>query len=439
MRDSVNTEKFIMTKATGRSTNFFLIGVIVFAFALRLSVTFATGSYRVVEDDTDHFGFGWEMGRVARSIDEGKGFSSPLPLPTGPTAIVGPVYPVLLAGIFKLFGVYSTSSAIVVRIMQSAFASLTCLFLYLCGRDAVGESTGKLAALLWVVFPLNIFFTSAKVWETSLSGLLVAALLWTMLPLRDSLSITRWSATGALLAIAGLTNTSLVVLILPFAIAALWRSRARVLLPACLGALTCLVLVSPWVIRNYHQFGKVMLRSNFPLEFRIGNNEFSYGQKIEALHPSNTPSINQHWQEVGESQFMEEERVANAQYLSTHHGRFAFSTVNRIVNYWTGAWIKPIEGFSNSWPVIISTSALTLLGLLGIGQMFRRGIPAAAMFAGCLLIYPVAYYLTTSQPRFYHAMTPLLIMATSYWMVNILSQIRLRATAQQKPSTATAA
>ncbi|WP_158748509.1 glycosyltransferase family 39 protein [Acidobacterium sp. S8] len=427
-----------MTKTTGRSTNFFLVAVIVFAFALRLSVTFATSSYRVVEDDTDHFGFGWEMGRVARSIDEGKGFASPLPLPTGPTAIVGPVYPVLLAGIFKLFGVYSTSSAIAVRIMQSAFASLTCLFLYLCGRDAVGESTGKLAALLWAVFPLNIFFTSAKVWETSLSGLLVAALLWTMLPLRDSLSIARWSATGALLAIAGLTNTSLVVLILPFAIAALWRSRARVLLPACLGALTCLVLVSPWLMRNYHQFGKVMLRSNFPLEFRIGNNEFSYGQKIEALHPSNTPSINQHWQEVGESQFMEEERVANAQYLSTHHGRFAFSTVNRIVNYWTGAWIKPIEGFANSWPVIISTSALTLLGLLGIGQMFRRGIPAAAMFGGCLLIYPVAYYLTTSQPRFYHAMTPLLIMATSYWMVNILSQIRLRATAQQKPSTATA-
>ena len=69
----------------------FLIAVFLLAFVLRLAVMFATSSYHVVNDDTDHFGFGWEMGRVARSLAEGAGFSSPLPLPTGPTAIVGPV------------------------------------------------------------------------------------------------------------------------------------------------------------------------------------------------------------------------------------------------------------------------------------------------------------------------------------------------------------
>jgi 4-amino-4-deoxy-L-arabinose transferase-like glycosyltransferase len=415
-----------------RSPRLFLSVVCLFAFALRLSVMFATSAYRVVDDDTDHFGFGWEMGRVGRSLVEGGGFSSPLPSPAGPTAIVGPVYPLLLASVFKVFGVYTTQSAIAIRVVQIAFSSFTCLFIYLCGRDTVGETTGKLAALLWAVFPLNIFFTVTKVWETSLTAMLTAALFWYMLPLRHSLSVSRWAATGALLGIASLVNTSLVVLVVPFGLSALWNHRMRLCRPALAGVLTCLAVVSPWLVRNYVDFGAFMLRSNFPLEFRIGNNELSYGQKIEGLHPSNTPSINQHWHDVGESRFMAEERDSNSRFLTTHFSRFAFATVNRIVNYWTGAWVKSIAGFPNSWPIIIPTSTLTLLGLLGIWRMFSSGNSAAFMYAGCLFIYPFAYYLTTSQPRFYHAITPLLILSGSFWLLDCRNRIAALKTAQDR-------
>lgn len=388
---------------------------------------FAASTYRNSGAD-DHFEFGWEMGRVARSIAEGHGFSSPLPSPTGPTAIVGPGYPLLLASIFKVFGVYTTASAIAIRIIQIVFASLTCLFIYLCGRDTLGESTGKVAALAWAVFPLNIFFTVTKVWETSLTAMLATALFWYMLPLRHSLSARRWSAAGALFAIASLINTSLVVLIIPFGVWALWRNRLRFLLPAGLGALTFLAVVSPWLVRNHIQFGKFMLRSNFPLEFRVGNNEWSYGQKVESLHPSNTPSLNQHWQEVGESRFMAEDRDSNSRFLAAHFSRFAFATLNRIVNYWTGAWVKTITGFPNRWPVILATSALTLFGFIGVWRMFHSGNSAAFMYAGCLLIYPIVYYVTTSQPRFYHAITPLLILPAASWVLDCQKRFAKRRT-----------
>jgi hypothetical protein len=222
-----------------RSPKLFLIGVLLFAFALRLSVMFATSSYNITDYGDDHFGFGWEMGRVARSLVEGDGFSSPLPSPTGPTAMVGPIYPLLLALIFKVFGVYSTASAVAVRVVQSVFASLTCLFVYLCGRDTVGKASGKLAALAWAVFPLNIFFTVSKVWETSLTALLTAGLFWYMLPLRHSLSAWRWSVTGALLAIAALINTSLVVLTVTFGLSALSRRRMRRCCYGTRGVLSC--------------------------------------------------------------------------------------------------------------------------------------------------------------------------------------------------------
>src|SRR6185437_16136854 len=52
----------------------------------------------------DHFGFGWEAGRIARALVGGWGYAdvfSDAAFPhTGPTAWLPPLYPLLLAGIF---------------------------------------------------------------------------------------------------------------------------------------------------------------------------------------------------------------------------------------------------------------------------------------------------------------------------------------------------
>jgi hypothetical protein len=401
----------------------FLIAVCLFALALRVGAMLAGSTYRVLVDDTQFFGFGWEIGRVAASVAAGKGFSSPLPEPTGPTTIVGPVYPLILALVFKLFGVYSTGSAIVIRVLQSIFSAVTCVFLYLCGRDTVGKETGKVAALAWAVFPLNIFFTVNKVWETSLTSLLAVILFWCLLMVRKSISMRRWALVGALLGVVALTSASLVMFAVPFGIWALLKHRLRVLPALAVGVLACLAVVSPWLLRNHREFGKLMLRSNFPLEFRIGNNTSSFGQKIEALHPSNTPSVNRHWQEVGEVRFMAEEQAENAKFISAQPGRFAFSTFNRLINYWTGAWIRVIPGYPNNWPVITATSFLTLAGVFGLWQMAASRLSVLWLYAGCLNMYPITYYFTTTQPRFYHAVTPLLILCASF---GLTCSVRLR-------------
>jgi Dolichyl-phosphate-mannose-protein mannosyltransferase len=405
----------------------FLVWVCVLAFLLRVAVMFSTTSYRLIDDSDNHFAFGWEMGRVALSLVQGHGFAAPLPLPTGPTAMVGPVYPLLIAAAFKIFGIYSIPAAIAIRILQSCFSSLTCFFLYLCGRDTVGEAAGKLAAVAWALFPLNIFFTVDRVWETSLTGLLAVVLFWVLLGARNSASLPRWILAGALLGFGALVNTSLVVLAIPFGLSGLWRHRTRIVLPIAAGILTCAVAVSPWLVRNYIQFGKIMLRSNFALEFRVGNNALSYGQKVEALHPSNVPAINRHWQDIGELRFMDEQRVENAQFLSQHFDSFVFDIGNRILNYWTGAWIRTIPESPNVWSVIVPTSLLTFFGFLGVRQMFRSRNAAALMFAGCLGVYPIVYYTTTAQPRFYHTVTPFLILSASFWVVNRFSRNALPA------------
>src|SRR5260370_24321545 len=107
--------------------------MVVVALALRLVVM--AFAYKIQLDPSqDHWVFGWETGRVARSIATGHGFSSPYSEPTGPTALIPPVYTYLVAGVFKILGVYTTASSLVILPLNNLFSSLTCLPVYLIAR-----------------------------------------------------------------------------------------------------------------------------------------------------------------------------------------------------------------------------------------------------------------------------------------------------------------
>src|SRR5271166_6167099 len=94
----------------------------------------------------DHWRFGGEVGRVARSLVQGIGFSSPMFAETGPTAWLTPVYPSLLALVFEVFGVFTAASAICILSLNSLFSALTCLPVFFMARRSFGETTAWRAA-----------------------------------------------------------------------------------------------------------------------------------------------------------------------------------------------------------------------------------------------------------------------------------------------------
>src|ERR671912_310662 len=97
--------------------------IFLVALSVRLLVMLYMQSFQI--QDTWEFGF--ETGRIASSIASGQGFSSPLKGPSGPTAWLPPIYPYMLAGIFKFFGIYSVDSALVALTLNSVFSALTCV------------------------------------------------------------------------------------------------------------------------------------------------------------------------------------------------------------------------------------------------------------------------------------------------------------------------
>ena len=177
MRDRERTDSPAVAEnsAAGarRSWTHSIFFIVLVAFLLRIAVITIGHTYRITPR-RDHFQFGWEMGRIARSIATGQGFSSPTDLSTGPSAWAPPVYPYILAGVFRLFGVYSNLSGWVILAFNSIFSALTCLTLYRIGERIYGVAVARATAWTWALFPYAIYWPVRVVWEMSLSAYLLS-------------------------------------------------------------------------------------------------------------------------------------------------------------------------------------------------------------------------------------------------------------------------
>jgi 4-amino-4-deoxy-L-arabinose transferase-like glycosyltransferase len=372
----------------------------------------------------DHFAFGFETGRIARSIATGNGISSPYTEPTGPTALITPIYPLLLAGVFKLFGIYSLTSAIVILTLNNIFSALTCVPLFLIARRVFGARVGLWAGWSWAVFPYSIGLSNLWIWETSLTTLLFTLLILATLRLEQTSRLAPWLGYGVLWGFAALTSPS-VLSSLPFLAAWLWFRHKRLgsfrVGPMLASALVFLVCVSIWVVRDYRAFGKfIPLRSNFALEFQVGNNDDSSTPESEHLLPPDNPQEMQKLRLLGEAAYMAEKSQEVRDYLRQHPGRFVGLTLRRILYNWTGLWSLPPSWRINEEtgvPNIIVCSVLSLLAFLGLRRAIQHGLPSWIPFAIVMLCFPLVYYITHADVRYRHPIDPVIVLLAVYGVV----------------------
>ena len=164
---------------------------------------------------------------LRRSLKE-RGFSSPLRMvQTGPTAWFAPIFPYLLAGIFKLFGVYSYASNLVIQFLRPVFFSVHVLADRRHRNRAFGRKTGIAAAWTWVFLPTAIFYPVVWVWDTALAALWMAMLVAATMQLRGSDRLSGWVGYGALWSAGAMINPSLIAVLPPLALWAIWPLRDR--------------------------------------------------------------------------------------------------------------------------------------------------------------------------------------------------------------------
>jgi hypothetical protein len=122
--------------------------------------------------------FLFEPGNIAFSIASGHGFASPFRVETGPTAWMTPVWPYLLAAIFRVFGKYTFAAFLATALTNIVLSTLVCIPVFLAGKRIAARHVAAGGAWVWAISPIAIVLTYESLWEASLAAVLSATILW---------------------------------------------------------------------------------------------------------------------------------------------------------------------------------------------------------------------------------------------------------------------
>jgi len=411
--------------------------MVAVALIVRL-IVMRFGSANLLDPARDHFIPGWENGhytfareyeRIAKSIVSGEGFSSPYPYPTGPTALMGPVYAYLLAGVFKLFGIFTATSSFAALTLNNLMSSLICLPVFLIARQSFGPRIAVWSGWAWALYPHAIAGSNAWIWDTVLGTLLLTFLVLYTLKLQRSSNYVVWLGYGLLWAIAALTNANSLSTLPFFGVWILlpqWRSRTLRLGPIIAASLAFLIGVAPWVWRCSQLYGRfVAFRGNFGLEVMVGNSG-------DTSRPSNwgeTPGSNlaelQKFQRLGEPAYMAERQQEALGVIENRPLWFAGQTLRRILYTWTNVWVFPPPWTFDEvgLPNALVYSTFSLLAFIGLRWAIRKRWEETIPLVIPLIFFPVVYYLTHQDDgRFRHPIDPVVIIFFACGLCSLLSK-----------------
>jgi hypothetical protein len=336
--------------------------------------------------------FQWtnEMAGIAHSLVQHHEFAGAYRGSTGPTAWAAPVYPFVVAAVFRVFGVDSEASAVVLLLLNNVVSSLTAVVIYKLGREFLSEKVGLIAGWAWALSPLGVLMP-LLLWDTSLSAFMLSLGLLVVLRAK---SLGQWTAAGALWGVSTLVNPALLAPLPAMLIARLWKvpGRMRMGLAFCL---TLICVLVPWTIRN-----RVQLHAFYPVRSN-GWAEIYFGNVNFGLHPAVSPTGL--YQQLGEPRFVELLKRGAIQYIREHPGRFALMSLER----WIRFWFAPV----NFLPLtLISAVGCWVGAVLLLRNIGRLAIP----FVAVPMCYPIMFSMTHIETRYRHPIEPIIYLLAAY-------------------------
>jgi 4-amino-4-deoxy-L-arabinose transferase-like glycosyltransferase len=400
-------------------------------FMVRVLYITLAHSYRV-RLFQDHFQFGWEMGRIGRALATGYGYADPFMGHSGPTAWCPPIYPLLLAAIFKLFGVYTPLSAWVILTINSVFSAATAIAIYEIAHRSFNLRVALWSGWIWALYPAAMQYAVHWIWDMAITTCLFACVIVVALkvrgigesaePVREQ-STKLWALFGLLWGIIALLNPSLLAFLPACGLWMAWGARHK-LLPtagrALLAALLCAACIAPWIWRNwvvFHAF--IPMRPNLGAELYQSslesNDGFPWGAAVSIYW--DTPDM-QLYRTEGEVAFCRRRGEQAKAIFRAHPGRFERYTLKRIFFFWAGVPHAPEhDNFKDhflEWVRQLNYSFLSLAGILGLVLALKRRVPGATLYGLAFLFLPTAYYLVTVQARFRAPLEPLICILGVY-------------------------
>lgn len=328
---------------------------------------------------------------MARNISLGRGFTSRYLTPLSlvhygapyPNLWRGPLWPLFLAGCFKLFG--ATEPVVAAASGFFYWAALPPLFLL--GRKILSKAAAFLGCLLYIFSPLALFYSISGMTEPLALFLLVC---WVYLlfqaPGRSPLFYLFAGGAAGLFYLARYNA----LLFLPLSLLYLWlagrkdESNQFPKLAIYLGG--WLLIAAPWLWRNFQL---------------MGNPFFSLQAYEPAMFTLSYP---------GYTLYMLPETVAVWSFILQHPAEM-------LLKISTG-----LKTFLKDLPDPAFTGTVPLLTLFsGIGLLLPRARKTKLFMAGCFLAQLAALLLIHYIPRLFFIFLPFYILFALSAVENILS------------------
>lgn len=185
-----------------------------------------------------------------------------------------PLYPFMLAACYKVFG----KNWLGVTLMQGILFAGTSWLLFLIGAKIKDEITGLIAAIYHSFYPI-LFFHSLSVFDTTQFIFIIFFLFYLLLSVknRNDYSYLYYCLIGGLLGLSFLSRGSSAAFWPPvFLYLFLVSSKLDQVKKFGIVIIIALVIMSPWLIRNYSYTRTIIISSHGGFGLWQGNNEYSY-------------------------------------------------------------------------------------------------------------------------------------------------------------------
>ncbi len=362
-----------------------------------------------------------EVVSIAKSLATDGQFANVFGPHSGPTAHTSPLYPLLLSGIFRVFGT-GEAGQIAQETFNCVMASLLWCLMPLvsrvCGTD---RRVGVLAGVGGAVLPINRVAETKGAFETTLIGLSLVVLFAVHIRCwrnRD-FSVRSTLILGAVGGLAALVSPLLAIVMVGLLLVGLafvpYESRRHQLCFALGVVLTMMAVMFPWALRNYFELGAfVWTRSNLGIELNVSNNDLAVpnavdnGRAMAMYHPHANQAQLLEVSRLGEVNYNRQMRDQATHWIVSHPRGFLRLTVLRIFYTWFPKTTRALQ--------TLAFAALTLVAVPGLLVLGRHDRFVAFSFVSVLLLYPSIYYIIQTSTRYVYPIEWILYYLGAYWV-----------------------